>query len=69
VLKDRLIVNARIGIENVELSSGTLRTALWVRNLTDEEYGTAGINFASLGPITTQYGEPLTWGMDVSWEF
>ncbi len=69
VLKDRLIVNARIGIENVELSNGTLRTALWVRNLTDEEYGTAGINFASLGPITTQYGEPLTWGMDVSWEF
>ncbi len=69
VLKDRLIMNARIGIENVELSTGTLRAALWVHNLTDEEYNTYGINFASLGPITAQYGEPLTWGMDLTWEF
>ncbi len=69
VMRDRTIVNARLGIENVELSSGTLRAALWAKNLLDEEYNTYGINFSSLGPVTAQYGEPLTWGMDVTWEF
>ena len=69
VLSDRTVVNARLGIENVELSSGTLRASLWGRNLTDEEYNTYGINFASLGPITAQFGEPLTWGLDLTWEF
>ena len=69
VLKDRAIVNARIGIENVELSSGTLRASIWGRNLTDEEYQNFGINFGSLGPITEQYSEPLTYGVDVTYEF
>jgi len=69
VLSDRTLVNARVGIENVELSSGTLRAAVWAKNLLDEEYNTYGINFSSLGPVTAQYGEPLTWGMDVTWEF
>ena len=69
VMRDRTIVNARLGIENVELSSGTLRAALWAKNLLDEEYNTYGINFSSLGPVTAQYGEPLTWGVDLTWEF
>ena len=69
MLKDRVVVNARIGIENVELSSGTLRASIWGRNLTDEEYQNFGINFGSLGPITEQYGEPVTYGVDVTFEF
>ena len=69
MLKDRLLVNARLGIENVRFAQGTLRAALWGRNLTDEEYNTYGINFSSLGPITAQYGEPRTWGVDLTWEF
>jgi len=68
-LDDRVVVNARLGIENVELSHGTLRTSLWARNLTDEEYPSTGINFASLGPVTGQWGEPLTYGLDVTFEF
>jgi iron complex outermembrane receptor protein len=69
VMSDRTVVNARLGIENVELPSGTLRASLWGKNLADEEYNTYGINFASLGPVTAQYGEPRTWGLDVIWEF
>ena len=69
ILKDRAVVNARIGIENVELSNGTLRASLWGRNLTDEEYQNFGINFGSLGPITEQYAEPVTYGVDVTFEF
>ena len=69
VFKDRAVVNARIGIENVELSSGTLRASIWGRNLTDEEYQNFAINFGSLGPITEQFAEPLTYGLDVTYEF
>ena len=54
----------------MELSTGgTLRASLWGRNLGDEEYNTFGINFASLGPVTAHYGEPRSYGMDVTWEF
>ncbi|MBK6279536.1 MAG: TonB-dependent receptor [Gammaproteobacteria bacterium] len=70
MLKEHTILNARLGIENVELSTGgTLRASLWGRNLGDEEYNTFGINFASLGPVTAHYGEPRSYGMDVTWEF
>jgi len=71
VMKDRTLVNARIGIENVEVGccGATLRASLWSRNLLDEDYNTFGINFGTLGPITEQYGEPRTFGVDVTYEF
>jgi len=68
-LDSRTIVNGRVGIENVKLGSGTLRSALWVRNMFDEDYSSYGINFATLGPVTEQYGDPRTYGIDVTWEF
>ena len=37
--------------------------------ITDEEYNNYGINFGGLGAITAQYGEPLTYGLDVTFEF
>ena len=69
MMEDRALVNARVGIENVELSNGTLRASIWGRNLTDEEYRTFGIHFPAIGPETAQYGEPLTYGVDVTYEF
>jgi iron complex outermembrane receptor protein len=69
VLDERTIVNARIGIENVELGNGTLRAALWGKNIFDQDYNTFGVNFANLGPITEQYGEEATFGLDVTYEF
>jgi len=68
-LDQRTVVNARLGIENIELGGGTLRASLWARNLTDEDYNTFGVNFASLGPITGQYGIEATYGLDLTWEF
>jgi iron complex outermembrane receptor protein len=68
-IDERTIVNARIGIENVELGSGTLRASLWARNAFDQDYNTFGINFASLGVITEQYGEEATFGLDITYEF
>ena len=68
-LDERTIVNARLGIENVEIGNGTLRASLWARNAFDQDYNTFGINFASLGLITEQYGEEATFGLDITYEF
>ena len=68
-LDERTIVNARLGIENVDLGSGTLRASLWARNAFDQDYPTFGVNFASLGLITEQYGEEATFGLDITYEF
>ena len=69
VLDERTIVNLRLGMEGVQVGDGTLRAGLWAKNLTDEDYNTFGVNFASLGPITSQYGIGTTFGLDVSYEF
>ena len=69
VLDERTIVNARIGIDNVELGNGTLRAALWGKNVFDQDYPTFGINFTQLGVVTEQYGEEATFGLDVTYEF
>jgi hypothetical protein len=68
-VEDRTVVNLRLGMEGIELGDGTLRAGIWGRNVFDESYNTFGINFASLGPITNQYGTEATFGMDVTYEF
>lgn len=68
-IEDRTVVNMRLGMEGVDLGDGTLRAGIWARNLFDESYNTYGINFASLGPVTHQYGDEATFGMDVTYEF
>jgi iron complex outermembrane receptor protein len=68
-VEDRTVVNMRLGMEGVQVGDGTLRAGIWARNVFDESYNTFGINFASLGPITNQYGEEATFGMDVTYEF
>jgi iron complex outermembrane receptor protein len=69
VLDERTVVNARIGIDNVELGNGTLRAALWGKNVFDQDYPTFGINFTQLGVVTEQCGEEATFGLDVTYEF
>jgi iron complex outermembrane recepter protein len=68
-LDARTIVNMRLGMEGVAVGDGTLRAGLWAKNLTDEDYDTFGINYASLGPVTSQYGIGVSYGLDVTYEF
>ena len=44
------------------------RVALFGRNLTDEEYQTSGLSVANLWNFTT-YGNPLTYGLEVEFNF
>ncbi len=66
---ERTLVNARLSLEHVELGQGELTLALWGKNLFDQDYNTMAINFATLGPITRLFGEPRTYGLDLSYAF
>jgi outer membrane receptor protein involved in Fe transport len=68
-LDERTVVNARLGIDNVELGNGTLRASLWSKNIFDQDYPTFGINFGQLGLITEQYAEEARFGLAVTYEF
>ncbi|MEM6583769.1 MAG: TonB-dependent receptor [Pseudomonadota bacterium] len=65
------LVNGRISLDNIDFfNTGTLRLSAWGKNLTDEEYRTNSIGaFESLGFTTTVYNEPLSWGLDVVYEY
>ncbi len=69
VLDARTVFNARISLDEIEAGDGTVQVALWSKNLLDEDYRTFGINYASVGVVTAQYGEPRTIGLDVTYEF
>lgn len=62
--------NARLSLTEVELSgSGKLGFALWIRNLTDEEYQLDGFGLPTTGSTLLTYGEPRTYGVQISYTF
>ncbi|TDG14704.1 TonB-dependent receptor [Seongchinamella unica] len=69
IMDERTLVSARLSLEEIELGDGRMRFTLWGDNLTDEDYPVYSINFGSLGPITEQYGDPRTYGLEVSYEY
>jgi iron complex outermembrane recepter protein len=65
----RDVLNARITLSDVPLGSGqgTLKFALWSKNITDEQYIQYHINAVISEAVT--YGEPRSSGIDVSFEY
>lgn len=62
------LVNARIDLGG--LADGKLDVALWCRNLLDEEYASApGTLQTSLPAKTAFYGDPQTFGLELSYHF
>ena len=69
-MDERTIVDARLSLNNIPVGDKSrLRVSLWGKNLTDNDYPTFSINFGGLGLITEQYGEPRTYGLEVSYDF
>ncbi len=80
-LDDRSLVNARLALSDVALGDGSLVVALWGQNLTDEEYRINTIPFggvdqrvdpnggSGVGWTTSYFGDPRTYGIEVSYEF
>ncbi len=69
ILPSRNLVNARLSWSEIPIGNESLRLTLWGRNLLDEDINVYGINFAALGLYTEQFIEPLTFGIEVAYEF
>lgn len=65
----RSLVDARLTLADVAVWSGKASFALWGKNLADEEYRIHGIDFGGLGYAGNVYGEPRSYGIDVSVSF
>jgi iron complex outermembrane receptor protein len=70
------VINARISLSEIDVGAGdnTLKVSLWGKNLSDEEYRINGI--PAVNPVTgavdrasNYYGDPRTYGLDVTYEF
>ncbi len=64
------VINARISVSDITLgnSHNHLQVALWGKNLGDEEYRLYGIPAGS-GAAVNYYGDPRTYGLDISLSF
>ena len=62
-------INGRLDFD--EIAGKQVRLSLWVRNLTDEEYYTAGSDssIAGGGRSLRLLGAPRTWGGELTYEF
>ena len=65
----RWLMNARVNLTGIDVGNGSLRLSAWGKNLLDEEYREWGIDFAGLGFAGNVYGQPRTYGLDLSYEF
>ncbi len=65
--ESRTLWNARVGLAEVPGLGGEFRFALWGRNLADEEYIEHGANYGSFTGYT--WGQPRTYGIDLTYEF
>jgi iron complex outermembrane recepter protein len=60
-------IDTRLTWGKIKLANSEIAVSAWVKNLTDEEYRVNGIEW---GPYTTMnFGDPRTYGVDVSLKF
>ena len=67
----RDLLNARITLSDIPIGNdrGSLKIAIWGKNLTDEEYVVYSITNAGIGSISDAYGEPRTVGASLIYEY
>lgn len=66
---ERTLLNARLSLADIPVSQGTLRAALWGRNLENKEYREYGIDFGAVGHAINTWGDPRTYGVDLVYEY
>lgn len=66
VIDDYGLLNARLSLSNVAMGGGELRLALWGRNLEDKQYYASHFNAGTAGAF---FGEPRSYGIDVTYEY
>ena len=65
----RGLVDAQLGLRDIEIGNSLFSITAWAKNLTDEEYIARAVDFGQLGFAHTLYGEPRTYGLTVAAEF
>ena len=80
-LEDRSLLNARLALAEVALGQGSLAVAVWGKNITDEDYRINTIPFggvdqrvdpnggSGVGWTTSYFGDPRTYGLELSYQF
>ncbi|ROS04609.1 iron complex outermembrane receptor protein [Sinobacterium caligoides] len=64
------IVNGRIVLsEIIGISQGDLQIAAWGKNLTDEEYYVHGIDFGQQLGRSVTFGDPRSYGVDITYRY
>lgn len=63
------LLNARIGISELQVLSGAATLALWAKNLLDEEYTINAFDHLPQAQKAAIWGDPRTYGLDFIWRF
>ncbi len=72
--ESRTLLNARVGLSEVAIGNdaGSVRVAVWGRNLSDEEYKIYGADLGvnqGLGYAGNSFGAPRSFGVDFVYEY
>ena len=65
----RTLIDARLALSSIPLGGGKLEVAGWVKNLTNKQYRDFGVDFGSIGIAVNTWGDPRTFGIDLSYEY
>lgn len=66
----RSLIDAQVRLDNVELTNGAkLSMSAFVKNLTNKKHTTRAIDFGALGYAGVWYGEPRTYGLEMTARF
>lgn len=65
----RGLLDARVTLSELELGPNSASIALWGKNILNKKYKAAGLDFGTLGFAGSVFGDPVTWGLDVSFKF
>jgi len=63
------LLNARLTLSEIPVSTGSLRVSAWGKNINDEEYRITGIDFGALGFATNNYAPLRSYGIDIIYEY
>ena len=67
---DYVLVDVRATLSEIQVSEGlTARISAWGKNVFDEEYVNAGIDFGALGFGGANFGKPAMYGVDITFEY
>ena len=67
---DLTLVNSRLSLSDINLGdNGSLRLALWGKNLENKAYKESGVDFGALGFTSNVYAELRSYGIDAVYEF